>query len=228
MTHQGAGQAGCRMTDPIATLRAYLNANLKRHDGSSDEWDVLCSSNQYGDLDNILDLLPEVFAEVERLRISEKAARADHDAIDAYASAIVRAYEETDDDDRSHMPMDLERAIEEMRDSGRDEWWTMQRERAREAFRAATDVPTALSQCQADLAAMTAERDDLIERHGEVAERMVLAESDLAAARGALVTLVRASHIVTSRWADAEQWGEYHAAIRAAESLTASGGEGNQ
>ena len=80
------------ITDPIAPnavarLREYLDEHLKRRapvfsattgdaTGETFEcWDVLASDNHYGDLDNILDMLPEVFAahaeqaaEVERLR----------------------------------------------------------------------------------------------------------------------------------------------------------------
>jgi hypothetical protein len=64
------------------------------------------------------------------------AAREDHDAIDAYASAIVRAFQEIDGD--FFLPSELRDAIEEMRDSGFDEWWEERHEKSRETFRRAT------------------------------------------------------------------------------------------
>lgn len=115
------------------------------------------------------------------------------------------------------------------------QWITRWHERANGYRREVIAAATTLSQCQADLAAMTAERDDLIARHGDVAERMVLAESDLAAARGALETTRAVLLGALDRW-NGPGPGAIVAGERLAESvrrvtddlqsLTASGSEG--
>jgi hypothetical protein len=61
--------------DPVANLRAYLAAHLTVDGRITAE----SSASPYGDLDNILDMLPEVFAEVERLRADLAAMTAERD-----------------------------------------------------------------------------------------------------------------------------------------------------
>lgn len=184
------------MSDPIATLRAYLNANLKRHDGSSDEWDAYYSKSEYGDLDNILDLLPDVFAEVERARAADDepcpcgyirvrcrehlsdcpllgepssvdAAKVNHAEVDriltaGYVSAgwtpeKVLAGFDAAHADRGALLTTLSQCQADLAESERVLATT-----AADQVRGEARLWRELQQCQADLAAMTAERDRLL------------------------------------------------------------------
>lgn len=271
------------MTDPIATLRAYLNANLDElRAGQPGPWSAHGSASPYGDLDNILDLLPDVFAEVERAHSRIARLEADtHDAINAFQEVLPsrdwslvwlakEAAREVLDSRAGNISADFRTRVASLvsafwayNDRDRDEdTLPIRNVELRSAFRVveaylrqphttetdllvrADQASTTLSQCQVDLAAMTAERDTMQARCVEWARTYAnfvvsrdasrdQARADLAAARGALETTRAVLLGALDRWnGDVTERGEGRLvdAVRRVtddlQSLTASGGEG--